>query len=783
MRLLIIFISLLWNIYVSGQQRPVDYVNPLIGTSVSRWLFFASAHRPWGMVSLSPDTEINGTWNAGYLYDSLHIYCFSHIHEWQLAGVPVMPVTGNIDEYKGLKAYRSGFSHDSEIVKPGYHKVHLDDYNIDAELTATMRTGFHRYTFPETENAQILLDMGANIGQSDVLFSETYITSDKTLEGKILLERNVRRAKDTWLYFAIKLDKKMEAFRCWQNNKFVYSSENMVSGSRAGVLVSYSTRNNEQVQMKVGLSYTSVEQAWHNMDSELPHWDFDQVVKESLDEWNRLISNVTVGGGTEAQKTKFYTDVWRSIRRSVVSDVEGSYCDMTGDTPVIRNIESDLNGKPVCPQHNFDAFYGAQWSGSIFWSIAFPEIMDRYVASMVRVYQHGGMIPRGPSGGNYTYVMIACPSTPLVAAACNKGISRYYDPETAYQGIYKNTGYEGIRTRNGYDHIGTPLLYQMKNYKEKGYVAYDNPHRGYHSQSSTSLTLHFAYQDWCVAQMAKKLGHQDHYNELLHTATNYKNLFDTAVGYMRPRLADGEWLDGFSPVNPETFESPGFCEASSAVGSHFVPHDPAGLIELWGGPEKYSVSLNQQFMRGEKEGFVVPHGKHGSAWVDYENEEGIGMAHMFNYCGMPWLTQYWTRQIYNKVFSGTSPWDGYIGDEDQGLMSSLSALLSIGLFDVRGGAAINPIYEITAPVFDTINIKLDENYYPGKQFIIIADKKSNDDFYIRSITLNGKKLDRIWITHKELVSGGTLRLKLSNTPDKKLGTKNLPPSMSDEVIP
>ena len=395
----------------------------------------------------------------------------------------------------------------------------------------------------------------------------------------------IRRPKDTWVYFAAKFNKAMDDFGGWENKTVIDENTALISGKDAGAFAQFFTQKNEQVLMKVAIAYTSIDQAIKNMELELPHWDFNRVVKESQDEWNEWLGRIDIEGGTKAQQIKFYTDVWHSLQgRRTVSDVDGSYCDMTGDKPIIRQVELDQNGQPKYPQQNFDSFYGSHWAANIFWSLAYPEVMDGLVNSMVRMYEHGGLIPRGPSGGNYTYVMIGSSSTPLIVSAYNKGI-RNYDVNKAYEGIRKNATIDGIRIRAGYDHENPPLLDQMQFYFNNGYVALDLPNRGFHKKASTSMTLQYAYQDWCVGQMAKVLGKNDDYELFNKRAFNYNNVFDPEVGYMRARLKDGSWKPDFKPVE-EGFEADGFCEGNPAIYTNYVPQDPAGIIALKGGGTK-----------------------------------------------------------------------------------------------------------------------------------------------------------------------------------------------------
>jgi predicted alpha-1,2-mannosidase len=476
-----------------------------------------------------------------------------------------------------------------------------------------------------------------------------------------------------------------------------------------------------------------------------------------------------VKGGTKKQKIKFYTDLWHALLgRRIVSDVDGSYCDMTGTKPEIKKVRPDDKGNPLYPQYNFDALWGTHWNLNILWSMVYPEIMDGFCNTMVNVYKDGGLIPRGPSGGNYTYVMIGDPAASFIACAYNKGI-RDYDVELAYKGLLKNARPGGIRDRAGYEHGAHPTGGGMKYYIERGYVPEGLKGNGFHKDGA-SMTLEYAYQDWCLAQMAKGLGKERDYEHFLKRSKNYRNLWDPKVKLMHPRKMDGSWIDDFEPVGLGA-NTKGFCESNAAIYTNYVPHDVKGLIELFGGYENYTEFLNSSFEKSEANRFVTPHGKHAQSWVDYENQPSCQMAHLFNYSGAPWLTQKWVRKVKEITFGGVTPYSGYNGDEDQGQMGALGVLMAIGLFQMDGGAAVNSSYEITSPIFDEIEISLHPRYYPGETFTISVRNNSSENMYIQSAKLNGKSLQTFRFPHEDFAKGGRLELLLGKKPNKKWGLK------------
>lgn len=751
---------------------PADCVDPFIDSHKSRWFYFSSASRPFGMVNLSPDTWTHGSWYSGYMYDSLHVRCFSHIHAWQMSGVAVMPTTGEFKGHLGMEAYKSKFSHEGETAKPGYHRIFLDDCKVLAELTSTTRAGFHQYTFPESKEGYVLFDVGAFLGHGPKAHAEAWKVNDTEIAGYEIMAATGRRPKDTPVYFYAVFDKPFREVIRWKNGKIVRKDGNpeRISGAASGLAVRYETRKDEKIMLKIGISYVSVEQAKKNLDAELPHWDFERVRRESFDEWNSLLGRIEVEGGTHERTVKFYTDLWHALLgRRIVSDVDGSYMDMTGDYPRIRRVRLGDDGKPLFTHHNFDGWYGSHWSLDILWSMAYPEVMDAFCNTMIDMYRDGGLIPRGPSGGNYTFVMEGDQAVYFFAAAYNKGI-RNYDAALMYEGLRKNAFPGGIRDHAGYEHARPAVGGGMDDYVKLGYVPLDKKMSGAHAGGSVTFTLEYAYQDWCLAQLAKALGKNDDYELFMKRSQNYRNVWNPASSYMHPKYKDGSWLKDFSPV-ADVFEAKGYVEGNAAIFSYFVPHDVKGLVELFGGDKKFTERLNAQFEKAAPKRFVAPHGSHAREWIDYENQGSTGMAHLFSHADAPWLTQYWIRKVKTETFGGITPYDGYLGDEDQGQMGALSALMAIGLFEIDGGASVNPSYEITSPVFEKITIHLNQNYYPGKTFVVKTKNNPEKNIYIQKTKLNGKPLNTFKFPHSEFVKGGELEIELGMKPNKKWGIR------------
>ena len=682
-------------------KEPVDWVDPLIDSANSRWIFFSSACRPFGMVNLSPDTDVKGWWNSSYCYHTESIRGFNHVHAWQLAGLSVMPVVGEVDLTAGSDAFRSKFSHDSEICRPGYHAVTLERYGVRVELTSTDRVGFHRYTFPASPQSKVLFNLGSDSGPSPIPDALARKVSDVELEGYVVNGPTVRRPKPCTVYYVARFDKPFADFGGWAGKELLQAgSTDEISGKDSGAVVRFATSEGEMVQMKVGLSYVSIEQARLNLQTELPDWDFDRVKDDSRRVWNQWLGKIEVEGGSDAQRTKFYTDLWHVLLgRRINSDVDGKYCDNTGTEPVIRQIPLDGDGRPKHAHFNSDAFWNTFWNINQVWALAYPDMMRQWVNFLVDMYSDGGLIPRGPAGHNYSFVMISAHSTPFIVSAYMKGI-RDFDVETAYQGMRKNAFPGGLMSKAGYEH-NTCTGGGIEYYIQRGYIPDDRKDIGGWHPDGAAQTLEYSYDDWCLAQMAKALGKQDDYRLFMARAENYRNMFDASTGFMRPRKSDGSWLEPFDPLGPK-----GWCEGTAWQYTWFVPHDVQGLIDLMGGRNAFNRKLDYAFEKSAAESFV---GK----YVNYGNQPSIEMAHLFNYSGAPWLAQKWVRQVKEKTFGGTTPDSGYRGDEDQGQAGGLGVLMAIGLFEVRGGAAADPIYEITSPIFDRVTIHLDDRHYPA----------------------------------------------------------------------
>ena len=455
--------------------------------------------------------------------------------------------------------------------------------------------------------------------------------------------------------------------------------------------------------------------------------------------------------------------------RRIISDVNGAYPDQTGEKFRIGQLPLTANGKPKFNHYNSDSFWGAQWTLNTLWGLVYPEIMEEFVCSLLQYYKDGGMIPRGPSGGNYTFVMTGASSTPFIVSAIQKGIVTD-NLDEIYDALKKNHIVGGIMGKSGYEHntqLGGGLAYYMKN----GYVPHPIPEGKFGGhQDGASLTMEYAYQDWTLAQLAKKLDHGEDYQYFLKRSKNYANVFNKEKNWMRPKDVDRKWKANFDPYQYEN----GFNESNGAQSTWFVPHDVMGLAELMGGEEKAVKKLNQQFEEAEKLNFtsgtshsVESNPEYRRIPVNFGNQPSMQTSFVFNQLNRPDLTQYWSRKVISKTFSGITPTVGYNGDEDQGLMGSLNVLMKMGLFQMNGGTEENPSYQLGSPLFNKITIHLNNDYYKGNQFEIKVNNNSQENIYVQNAEFNDHPIMNHEISHQEITNGGTLNLQMSNASQKR----------------
>jgi predicted alpha-1,2-mannosidase len=757
-----------------AEKTPADYVDPWIESTKSRYFFFNTACRPFGMVNLSPDTSpgtkpLSGRWQSGYRYQDKHVYGMAHVHGWHTAGLLVMPTTG-VDPCDGMEAWKSEFSHDDEIVQAGYHKLHLDRYDVDVELTSTARVGFHRYTFNQAGQTDLLVWLGGVLGGQRMLDARIERVTDREICGSFVQSSRGGRAKspqpnEARLFFVIQLDRAPSEWKTWQGNKAMGPLTEPIRGNDLGTFARFNVKAGDQLLVKAGISWCNLKEARNNLETELNHWDFDRVRSESRDEWNQWLSKIEVKGGTEAQKIKFYTDLWHTLLgRRQTHDVSGTYPNRMGPKRIVGQLPLDENGQPKFWYMSFDAIWIMRWNLNALWGLGWPELMDHFANTALVAYKDCGHLPRSMTTGERRGIMTGCHLTDLMVSAYQKGI-RGFDEQLALEAMVKGHS-PGSTMDRGYNDMALSL--------RLGYVPMHESPKAF---GAAGRTMEHAMLDWSLAQYAKALGHDELYDSCMKRSGNWRNLFDKETGFIRPRMQDGSWKTPFDPMLDANYK--GFVEANSWQTTWMATHDVQGLADLMGGNDAYCDKLNEAFEQSRAFNFA---GAYGKGSVSYGNQPACGMAHLFNYAGKPWLSQYWVRQVNEHTYGGITPDSGYGGhDEDQGQMGGVSALMSIGLFQARGGCDVDPIYEITAPVFDEVTIHLDSNYYSGKTFQIVTKNNSPENVYIQSATLNGQRLDNCWFYHRDFAKGGTLELVLGPKPNKAWGVNELPPSLTSET--
>lgn len=763
---IILLISLLTFTLGQAQKNPTDYVNVFTGTSNSRWMLFPGPSMPFGMVKLSPDNQEN-VWNGGYEYSIGSISGFSHIHGMSLSGVSYMPFVGDPiagAEYPRLfpgppdgpfgtmwtAGYRSRYDKRTETGKPGYYSVHLIDYDVEVELTATKRTGMIRMTYPKTDESHLLLDFDPPTEEiTEILGVKFSKINEREIEGAITSKNGY--SGEITVFFRSKFNKNISSIDAWHYDAYSGKSvsygtdwrrncnitkdvETFEAKAKSGVILNFGATDGEQITATTGISFVSLDNAALNLETELKpfNYDFDKVVAWAQEEWNQLLSAVELKG-SEENKEKFYTDFYRTFTgKNLMSDVNGEYIDMCEKVQTLT--------APADAVYSGDAFWGTQWNLAPLWTLLAPSYANSMVNSLLEMQRHGGWIPEAPVGLEYSPIMGAQHQNSLIIGSYLKGISQF-DPNTVFEMIKHDYTTPGIEHPCG----GYAGNRHAKEYMEYGYVPEE--------AGPASNTMEYAYDDWCLGQFALALNKKADAKFFLKRSENYKNLFDKETKYFRRKHIDGSWVEPFDPFKMGTeggWNGPGYMEGNAWIFSWFVPQDLPGLVKLLG-KETFNQRLEEGFEKG---------------YVDLTNQPNVQAPFLFNYSGEPWLTQKYSRMVANEFFN-TSPYSGWIGEEDEGQMSAFYCLISMGLFDMTGGCTLEPYYDLSSPVFDEVTLHLNPKFYKGKTFTIKTENNSAENDYIQSISLNGKPVHQAKIDHKDVIAGGELTIKLGKEPNKK----------------
>lgn len=736
------------------------FVHPNIGTAHSRYFFYTPAAIPFGMAKLAPST--NGSygnkdgWEAvGYDERHTSIEGFPNFHEFQVGGIVFAPTTGKLQTTPGKmedpeSGYRSRFDHKDEFATAGYYSVLLKDYNVKAELTATARVGFHRYTFPQSDSSNIIFDIGHRMGESGpVIDAEVKLVDSNRIEGYVITKpeyvKKYQADATVPMYFSAVLDKTPAAYGTFIDSIATPNAKE-VKGKGAGIYLTYKTAANEAVNIKVGLSYTSVENARLNLDTEAKALTFDQAKEKALNEWNEKLGRIAVEGGQETDRVKFYTGLFHALLgRGLASDVNGAYPKNDGTV-----------GKADHAFYNTDAIWGGYWNLTPVWAIAYPEYYADFIKGQLLIYKETGWLADGLAAGKYVSGVGTNFTGLVIAAAYNIGI-RDFDVKLAYEAALKNeTGYINRAPGAGKMDVGA--------FVKRGFCPYINNDDAATrelttegSQFGTSHTLEYCFSSYAVAQFAKALGKTEDYEQLMKLSQGWKLLYDSSTKFIRPRDLKGDFIKNFDPAAPWV----GFQEGNAWQYTFFVPHEPEQLVSLIG-QDVFNRRLDSIFTISQEN--IFGGGKEIDAFAGLKglynqgNQPNLHISWLFNFSGRPDLTQKWVRAICNE-FYGTDGIHGYgYGqDEDQGQMGAWYVLAGIGLFDVKGLTAPDASFQLASPLFDKITINGGK-----KPFVITAENNSKDNMYIQEASLNGKQTDKI--PYQDVVNGGELHLKMGAQP-------------------
>jgi predicted alpha-1,2-mannosidase len=710
-------------------NNPARYVDPFIGTDFHGHTY-PGATVPFGMVQLSPDTRLTG-WDgcSGYHYSDSVVYGFSHTH---LSGtgcsdygdILLIPTVGKpqLDN----KLYASPFRKETEEARAGYYSVFLDKYNVKADLTATARVGFHRYKYPKTNEANVILDLEH---RDKVLESWIQVVGNNEIRG---FRRSKEWAADQHVYFVIRFSSSfvLGEVHTADGSPMTVNLDGAVPGRNEGknlkAWFNFPNLKGKELLVKVALSGVSVEGALKNMEAELPGWDFDKTAKEAYNLWNKELSKIAVEGGTKEQMTTFYSALYHCmVVPNLYSDVDGMY----------RGMDQKIYKAEGFTPYTVFSLWDTYRAWNPLMTIINARRTNDFINTFLSHYKTGGLLPVWELSANETFCMIGYHSVPVIVDAWMKGI-RDFDSGLAL---------EAMKHSSNLDHHG------LKAYRKYGFIPGDLEHE------SVSKTLEYAYDDWCIAQFAKSLGKESDYSKYIGRAQYYKNIFDPSTGYMRPRL-NGGWKANFNPAEVDN----NFTEANSWQYSFYVPQDVAGLIALHGGADKFEKKLDDLF--NAKSDLA---GKHQSditgliGQYAHGNEPSHHMAYLYNYVGKPWKTQKIVRRIVDEMYNEKP--DGLCGNEDCGQMSAWYVMSTLGFYPVCPGSTQ---YVIGSPLFGKAQVSLEN----GKKFTVITENNSKQNIYITEAYLNGKPLKRSWIDHSDILSGGELRLVMGPQPNRSWGS-------------
>lgn len=778
-KLLIFIVGLFLAVsYVLAGDREsfIDYVDPNIGTAHSRWFFYTPAALPFGMAKLAPSTDAHlgnpGGWQAvGYDFRHTSIEGFANFHEFQIGGVVMVPTVGPLQTIPGKLdnpegGYRSRFDKKDEHATAGYYSVFLKDYGVKAELTATKRVGFHRYVYPASDQSNLIFDIGNKQGESgEVKDACVHYTPEGRVEGYVITSPvyvNIyQKGADIRMYFSAVLNKKPAEVGTFIHDD-IHPGAHSVQGKGAGLYMTFTTEEGEAIEIKVGLSYTSVANARLNLETEAKTMRFAEAKNRATDTWDGYLSRIAIEGGREQDKVKFYTGLFHALLgRGLASDVNGCYPRNDGS---VGQIARDEKGKPIHNHYNTDAIWGGFWNLTQLWALVYPEYYSDWIKSQLLVYQDAGWLGDGIACSKYVSGVGTNFTALAIAAAYNCGI-RDFDVDLAYEAALKNE----TEWRNRLEGAGKM---DVRQFVERGYSPYEErlsmktTDEG--SGFGASHTMEYSFSSFAVSQFASHLGKKEDYQLLQRLGGNWKNLFDKESACIRPKNSAGQFIGDFDALQPWR----GFQEGNAVQYTFYVPHHIDELVELLG-VDKFNNRLDSIFLMSRRN--IFGGGKEVDAFsgltsvYNHGNQPNLHISWLFNFSGKPYLSQKWVQAILHEFYGveGIHGY-GYGQDEDQGQLGAWYVMSSLGLFDVKGLTEIDPHFQIGSPLFDRVIIQLNRDYYPGKKFVIETRKKKDDDFYIQSVSWNNKKQHSIMIPFHSVVNGGKLKLELSGQPNLQI---------------
>ena len=732
------------------QDLPKEYtdsVNVFIGTG-GHGHTFPGATLPHGMVQLSPDTRLFG-WDAcsGYYYDDTSIMGFTHTH---LSGTGIgdygdilfMPVVGEKPLIAGTaenpdEGYRSRFSHEQESARPGYYQVLLQDDSINVELTATLRAGLHRYTYPKASDARLIVDMEPTIHGHQHPVTQIRVVNDSTIAG---MKYTVGWAKHHYVYFYAVFSSPFD-YKLYSGTEYQSDSTSVTVNTAKAVMSFRNLPADGRVLAKVGISSVDEEGARLNVEAEIPNWNFEGVMKEANTVWNEALGKIDIETSDNDSRTVFYTSLYHAfIQPSLASDVDGRYRTMG------HEIKQDASYTNYTVFSLWDTFRAAH----PLYTIVTPEQNQAFIRSLLRKYDEGGILPKWELASNETGTMIGYHAVSVIADAMMKKQCDF-DVKKALEAcirssVYDTTGVTPMMDRQILNGKLMPVSIKYKN--ELGYIPCDKV------GGSVSQGLEFAYNDWLIAQMMKEHNRKDLYDKYMELSRNYRNYFDPETKLMRGRLSDGSWITPFDPASVQRPSN--YVEGNAWQWAWFVPQDVEGLMELVGGQKSFEAHLDTLFttsseLTGDPNAAADVTGMIGQ--YAHGNEPSHHIPYLYNYAGAPRKTQALADHILRTLYHNDP--NGLSGNEDVGQMSAWYALSAMGFYSFCPG---RPVYEIGRPIFDKVTIHLSN----GKDFVIQAKNNSVENKYIRSMKLNGEDLAEPRFSHFDLMKGGELIFEMEN---------------------